>query len=121
VVRQDLEDRRKTLEERRWLGAWVEEDGAVGVEVAKEKLMDLDAPRRTVLETAMKRDNPEGREWLFAGEALPYGDQLGKVVFYALEGTPCRGYIIFRVSDGTAWRYDGEGKRISTVDFDWED
>ncbi len=66
------------------------------------------------LERAMAHDNPEGRQWLYGGPADPYGALSNRVEFWALEGSPCCGFIIFRVSDGTAWRYDGHGKRIAT-------
>ena len=66
------------------------------------------------LERAMARDNPEGRPWLCAGHVDSYGDESNRVEFWALEGSPCCGFIIFRVGDGTAWRYDGYGKRIAT-------
>jgi len=66
------------------------------------------------LERAMAHGNPEGRQWLRAGHVDSYGGKSNRVEFWALEGSPCRGFIIFRISDGTAWRYDGCGKRIAT-------
>jgi len=66
------------------------------------------------LERAMARDNPEGRQWLRGGHVDSYGGESNRVEFWALEGSPARGFIIFRISDGTAWRYDGYGKRIAT-------
>ena len=66
------------------------------------------------LERAMARDNPEGRQWLRGGYVDSYGGESNRVEFWALEGSPARGFIIFRISDGTAWRYDGYGKRIAT-------
>ena len=72
------------------------------------------------LERAMAIDNPEGREWHKVGMFDSYGSESNRVEAWALEGSPVRGYIIWRWADGVAWRYDGNGKRIKVIRPDWD-
>ena len=66
------------------------------------------------LERAMAKANPDGRRWLRAGHVDSYEGESNRVEFWALEGSPPRGFIIFRVGDGTTWRYDEWGRLIGT-------
>lgn len=46
------------------------------------------------LEKAMRYNNRENRKWILAGHADSYGGIQNRVSFYALEGSPPRGFII---------------------------
>ena len=66
------------------------------------------------LECAMAKANPEGRRWLRAGHVDSYEGESNRVEFWALEGSPPYGFIIFRVGDETAWRYADSGRLIGS-------
>ena len=60
----------------------------------------------------MKYSNFENRKWLYFGDVNAYQNSSDKEYAFALEGTPIRGYIIFKRIYGTIIRLDGHGKRL---------
>ena len=66
------------------------------------------------LERAMAHDNPEGRQWLRIGHADSYNGESNRIEAWLLEGSPARGFILFRVGEGTAYRLSGYAKLLKT-------
>lgn len=48
----------------------------------------------SVLDKAKRYRNEENRRWLRAGHADSYEEELNRVAFWVLEGSPAKGYII---------------------------
>ena len=68
--------------------------------------------RVTTVERAMKAGNAEKRKWLGPVFLDSYGGESNRVEFYALEGSPPRGFIV--AVSGFAVRLDSQGKRLRT-------
>ena len=60
-------------------------------------------------------ENPEQREWLYAGHADSYNTEVNRAGLYILEGSPPRGFIIY--TNDFAVRLDDRGKTIACIDI----